>query len=153
MRAPLSTLVVISFAIALTPTDAQAQEVSRLVGTWVFNRSASTSRVGDRPQREVRTFEDQGDGMVRETIRGVDGRGNDLYWSYTARHDGSDYRVLRRRGRSGTTTISFTAVDAYTSTWLVKTDGTAFEGRGRRTVSKDGLTYTRILPNGGHPCV
>ena len=152
MHAYLKTLVVIAIAVELVPTDAQAQEISRIAGTWVLNRAASTFFF-DATRSEVRTYEDRGDGVVRVTIqvvrRGGD-PGDPEYISYTARHDGSEYRMVIRPPRfpgEGRKTIAFTPVDAYTSDWVVTRNGVR-GGTGRSTVSRDGLTYTETTGSG-----
>ena len=143
MHAHLRTLVVIAIAVAvgLVPTDAQAQEVSRIVGTWVLNRAASTFGPNRGPRRLVLTYEDRGDGMVHATFRGVDARGNVTRTTYTARHDGTNYR-RQVTGARGYRTIALTRVDAYSSNWVTTVDG-AVTATGTSAVSTDGQTYTQ----------
>ena len=149
MRAQLRTLIVIitiAVALGFVPTDAQAQDVSRIAGTWVLNSPASTCSAGGTCLREmVRTYEDRGDGRVRATMEGVSG-GRRIYQRYTARHDGRQYRLATNQTR-GFTTIEFTRVDAYSSIWVIRRDGEHFLN-GRSTVSMDGQTYTEASRNG-----
>ncbi len=141
MHAYLKTLVVIAIAVELVPTDARAQEISRVAGTWVLNRAASTINPSVAPRSEVRTYVDRGEGVVRATHRVVDRRGNPSSLSYTAKHDGSEYRVVTLGEDGGRRTVAFTRLDAYTSDWETKLNG-AVSNRGRSTVSGDGLTLT-----------
>ena len=164
MRAHLRRLVdiiAIAVAVGLVPTDAQGQEISRIAGTWIFDLSESTCFVGSCPLRTI-VFQDRGEGEVRAEFRaGAGSRG-----SYTATHDGENYRVsggfllqfLRggfrqpepssRSAPGGLYTIAFTPVDAFTSDWVLRNDG-AVSTTGTSTVSRDGQTYTQIVYPGG----
>ena len=138
----------------LVPAHGSAQEISRIEGSWMLNREASTFPPGQLPRREERTYEDRGDGEARARIQIVNSGGRSLSVRYTAKQDGSDYRmVMTGEGCFGgtcllgtalsggpRTTIAFTPVDAYTSDWVTITGG-VLDLRGQSTVSEDGLTF------------
>ncbi len=143
MRPHLRTLVgiiAIAVAVGLVPTDTHGQEISRIAGTWVPNRRASSFGLLGALLSARRTYEDRGDGMVRAEFRGVDSSGLAIYGSYTAKHDGTEYRFVAR-GTDGYRTIALTRVNAYTSNWVITLNG-AVLSTGQNTVSRDGLTYT-----------
>ncbi len=135
-------LVVIAIAVTLglAPTNAQAQEPHLIAGTWVLNQAASSCG-GPCPRRMVRTYEDLRDGRVRASFNGVSDRGDLIHQSYTAKHDGKEYRY-RWTGTEGLRTIEFTRVDAYSSIWVVRRDGVEIQ-TGTSTVSMGGQTYTQ----------
>ena len=91
MHAYVKALVVIPIAVGLVPTDAQAQEASRIAGTFVLNRAASMFGPDGGAQRMVRTYEDRGDGVVHATFEGVGAAGNPTFTQYAAKHDGKEY--------------------------------------------------------------
>ena len=147
MHAYVKALVVIPIAVGLVPTDAQAQWVSRIEGSWVLNQARSTC-VGECPRGLVLTYEDRGDGRFRATSQG----GGTRRTTYTARVNGTDYRLsLRLPTGPGQgpriSTIALTRVDDYSSNWVMRTNGEV-TARGTSTVSRDGQTFTRAWRGG-----
>ena len=143
MHTHLRTLMVgtIPVMMGLVPTDAQAQEASRIAGTFVLNRAASMFGPDGGARRMVRTYEDRGDGVVHATFEGVNAAGNPTFTQYAAKHDSQEYPWLLR-GAEGAGTIALTRVDAYSSTWMVRVDGEV-TARGESAISRDGQTYTQ----------
>ena len=145
MHAYVKALVVIPIAVGLVPTDAQAQWVSRIEGSWVLNQEASTC-VGTCPLGLVLTYEDRGGGMFRATFQG----GGTRRTTYTASVNGTDYRLRGlptgpppAGGARGYSTIALTRVDDYSSNWVVRTNDGVVTARGTSTVSRDGQTFMR----------
>ena len=151
MHAYLKTLVVIAIAVELVPTDAQAQWVSRIEGSWVLNQAASTCvGRGGCPRELVLTYEDRGGGMFRATFQGDGTR-----TTYTASVNGTDYRLRGlptgpppAGGARGYSTIALTRVDDYSSNWVVRTNDGVVTARGTSTVSRDGQTFMRAWRGG-----
>ena len=143
MHAHLRTLLVgtISVAVGFAPTDARAQEASRIAGTFVLNRAGSMFGPDGGAQRMVRSYEDRGDGVVHATFEGVDAAGDPTFTQYAAKHDGQEYPWLLR-GAEGAGTIALTRVDAYSSTWVVRIDGEV-TARGESAITRDGRIYTQ----------
>ena len=151
MHAYVKALVVIPIAVGLVPTDAQAQWVSRIEGSWVLNQAQSTCvGRGGCPRELVMTYEDRGGGMFRATSLE-----NGRRTTYTARVDGNYYRLRGlptgpppAGGTRGYSTISFTRVDDYSSNWLITTNDGVVTARGTSTVSRDGQTFIRAWRGG-----
>jgi hypothetical protein len=144
MQAHLRNLFIVTIALALglVPSDAQTQEVSRIVGTFVLNREKSTFGPNGGAQSAVRTYEDRGDGLVHATFEGVSATGEPTFTQYAAKHDGKEYPQLVR-GATGASTIALTPVDAYSSNWVIRLDGVV-TARGTSSISRDGQTYTQV---------
>ena len=134
-------VVAIAGTVGLGPSDTQAQEASRIAGTFVLNLEASTFGPGGAPRRAVRTYEDRGDGLVHATCEGVSAAGTSTFTQYAAKHDGREYPQLNR-GAQGVSTIALTPIDAYSSSWVIRLDGEV-TARGVSAISRDGRTYTQ----------
>lgn len=143
MRRPVIAFLVLTIAgtVGLGASEARAQEAHRIAGTFVLNPAASTFGPAGAPQSSVRTYEDRGDGLVHATFEGVSAAGNATLTQYAAKHDGKEYPQLNR-GAQSASTIALTRIDAYSSSWVIRTDGEV-TSTGVSSISRDGRTYTQ----------
>lgn len=112
-----------------------------IVGVWRLNLEKSNFELSfPRVRSQTRTYEDRGDGLIVATYEATDRQGQRAFTHYAYKRDGKEYPELIR-GASTAATIAFAAVDAYTSTFVIKQDG-VISTTGTVTVSRDGRTMT-----------
>ncbi len=124
-------------------------------GTWKFNVAKSTFRSGPPPPQtatDVRTFSTMEGGWHVFQLVGITAEGVATLQVLAYKFDGQQYPVhnaatlaaLLATGRQTTITRSYRRVDPSTVEFTTYTDGVA-GSPGRRTMSKDGKTYTQTI--------
>lgn len=124
-------------------------------GTWKLNVAKSTYRSGPPPEKsttDVRTFSTMDGGWHVFQLVGVTAEGNATLQMLTYKFDGAQYPVHNAatlaaylaHGKQTNITRSYRRIDDHTVEFITYTDGVAGPP-GRRTVSKDGKTYTQTI--------
>jgi histidinol dehydrogenase len=111
-----------------------------LVGTWRLVVEKSRYNPGPPPQRQMRTYQAQPNG-VKTIIRTVQADGESTTVEYTANYDSIEYRVTGSAAADG---IALTRIDAHTAEAKLMHAGRVV-GTARRVVSADGKTMTITL--------
>lgn len=142
MSSHVRTLLSVSVALALAviPADAVAQRPSLFEGIWVLNPAQSTFGPEGEPQRQIRYYEDRGDGVIHATFEGTDAAGDSTFTQYAAKHDGLPYPMVVEDGTLRQS-IAFTPIDTFASDWIIRV-GDEVVARGTSRISLDGRTYT-----------
>jgi hypothetical protein len=150
-------LVVALFVWSSVSTRAQSPGAASdpFSGTWKLNVAKSTFRSGPPPAAattDVRTFSTMDGGWHVFQLVGVTAEGTGTLQVLAYKIDGERYPVhngttlaaFLATGKQTTITRSYRRVDSSTVEFITYTDGVA-SPPGRRTVSKDGKTYTQII--------
>lgn len=142
MRLSVGLLFVCCFMV-----EVHAQ-VPHIVGTWELNIDKSTIPE-PAPQREVRRYLLNEDGVLIGVAVFIDADGNPGFLQFAAKPDGTDYPEFDTwsaaqylmDGTEPARTYSETPVDSHTVEWVDKHDGRIIAS-GRKWVSDDGQTLS-----------
>lgn len=148
-------LALTASASVLVRTQAPTPATDPFNGTWKLNVAKSTYRSGPPPAQattDVRTFSTMEDGWHVFQLVGVTAEGNATLQILAYRFDGQQYPVhnaatlaaMLATGKQTTITRSYRRIDPYTVEFVTYTDGVAGPP-GRRTVAKDGKSYTQTI--------
>lgn len=152
-------MVIVAALVVLVSVWVQAQAPGPagdpFNGTWKLNVAKSTYRSGPPPPAtttDVRTFSTMEGGWHVFQLVGVTPEGNASLQVLAYKFDGAQYPVhngatlaaFLATGKQTTITRSYKRVDPLTVEFVTYTDGVP-GSPGRRTVSKDGKTYTQTI--------
>ena len=118
------------------------------LGTWKLNLQKSVFRPGPAFQSEIRSYEQQPDG-VKVTIRTVDSRGRQVTIVYLTTADGEQHAVSGSGGPADS--VALKRVDEFTAESTLMHGGKEI-AKTTRVVSQDGkaltITYRGLDPEG-----
>lgn len=154
-RCLILVVAVIGWGSIRTPAQTSSSAPDPFVGTWKLNVAKSTYRSGPPPDpttSDVRRFSTMEGGWHVFQLVGVTAAGTATLQVLAYKFDGARYPVhngttlaaLLATGKQTTITRSYRRIDSHTVEFVTYTDGAA-SPPGRRTVSKDGTTYTQVV--------
>ena len=118
-------------------------------GDWKANPAKYSVSAGGPPpgKSSTRHHEDLGNGFMLVQIKSVNAKGENVFQSYVLKADGKQYPNAQQK-QTVPSTVSFTLVDPYTTTFMFYEDGKPTSSvPGKRTTSKDGKTMTLDTTN------
>jgi hypothetical protein len=140
-------------ASAQAPAQAAAQASPTpegrdlILGTWRLNLSKSTYAPGPPPRSEVRSYEEEHEG-VRATITTTQADGSTTVVEYLASFNETSFPVV---GAGDVDAVGLKAIDPYTSEVSLVTGGRV-TGTARRVIARDlksmTVTVSRMRPDG-----
>ena len=124
---------------------AQQAEPYQATGTWKLNPAKSTGSSNQlKAKSRIHIVENRGGGVAVNRIEQINADGSSQTGYFTAKADGTAYPMINIRS-DGTTqvgTMTETRVDAYSIDWAIRDASGKVTAQGRRTVAKDGKTYS-----------
>ena len=111
-------------------------------GDWKANPAKYSVSAGGPPPGKsgTRHHEDLGNGFILMQSKSVNANGENTFQSYVIKADGKQYPNAQQK-QTVPSTVTFTLVDPYTTTFQFYNDGKPGNS-GTRTTSKDGKTMT-----------
>lgn len=108
------------------------------LGTWKLNVAKSSVSAGAKPQSQIVTYTDAGNGFIRFTSTLVEANGDTIQSSWYSKRDGRKANYNSDFADSITLSVSG---DLYTTTWESRKQWTVV-GDGQSVISKDGKQMT-----------
>ena len=137
------TILFVLFAATATAQEARppsATEIDPILGRWELDVRASRFDPGPPPQRELRLYEPEHEG-IKATVATTDASGRTTTFEYVTSYNDVVSSVT---GSETSDAIRMRKIDAYTAEADLSLNGRVV-GRTRRVVSRDGQTMTITL--------
>ena len=110
-------LAILGLAVlTVAASNVSAQEFDRLIGTWVFNVSATQWGTATPPQSQIRTFDYTHDGLIVCTFRNVVAEGERVFIHWFTRLDGQNIAEFIRGNGISPRTMAVKKIDDATIT-------------------------------------